>query len=231
MSELQPSDKNIVFGYINQIQTLLYSQNSNNAYFHIIKPLKELCLLYFTFKIDTTILTNNEILNFRKLLQKYNKIHLLNNFEWNLIYKASRDGLSEEIAKEKYENKRNIIFFIESQNGNVLGGYTEKGWSSTNWVYNEDKKAFLFGIRSNKGYEPVISEIKPEQAHRAVLTYENHYLVFGEALNVFVHGNGRVFNACEFIWNMSYTPLPRYCHLLGGKQASKVKDIEIFQLQ
>ena len=129
MAELKHSDKNVVFGYINQIQILLQSQNRNNPYFHIIKPLKELCLSYFTFKIDTTILTNDEILNFRDLLQRYNKLHLFNKYEWNLIYKASRDGLSECMAKEKYENKSNIICFIESENGNVLGGYTETGWT------------------------------------------------------------------------------------------------------
>ena len=36
------------------------------------------------------------------------------------MYKASRDGVNEHIAKEAYENEKNIICFNRSQNNNAI---------------------------------------------------------------------------------------------------------------
>lgn len=81
------------------------------------------------------------------------------NFEYKLIYRSTRDGLNEDIAKNRYENKPNILCFIEDTKGNVLDGYTKTGWKSQD-EFSPDLHSFIFGIRSSKGYTPIISNIK-----------------------------------------------------------------------
>ena len=77
--------------------------------------------------IDTEILTNKECDCFLDLLRQNGELQF-DNFEYNSIYRSSRDGLKEEIARNCYEKKPNILCLIEDENGIVLGGYTSTKW-------------------------------------------------------------------------------------------------------
>ena len=97
-----------------------------------------------------------------------------------MIYRKSKHGrFNDEKFIKKYENKRNILCLIESENNNVLGGYTYSGWKSGSNVYNRDNKAFIFSIRSNVGFDPIISNIKAKRAGKAMRTENSYCLFFG----------------------------------------------------
>ena len=173
-------DKDIVYGYMKGIQSIL---PDDNPYFIIVQLIQDLCLLYFHKTIDTKILTDNETDLFIELLIRNNK-EQFKNFEWELIYRASRDTLDEHIAKKAYENKKNIICFIQSENNNVFGGYASVKWISATSLGKKseifgDENAFVFGIRSSKNYSPIISSIKKDDADRALCSFEYFYLMWG----------------------------------------------------
>lgn len=51
------------------------------------------------------------------------------NQNWNLMYRATRDGFSASNFHLKCDNKPNSLVIIKSADGSVFGGYTEQNWS------------------------------------------------------------------------------------------------------
>ena len=103
-----------------QIQSI-FAEAENNAYFIIGEGIQNICLLYFHKTMDTKILTDDEIDLLMKLFVKFDKPQF-QEYQWDLLYRASRDGLSNDIARAAYEKKKNIICFIHSENDCVFGG-------------------------------------------------------------------------------------------------------------
>ena len=229
--KISQRDKDIVYGYIKQIQTIFPWKE--NSYYIIAQLIQDLCLLFFHTLIDTKILTDNETDLFFDLLIKNNKTDIL-NFDWTLIYRKSRDGRlkDESFIKKKYENKQNILCLIESENNNVLGGYTYSGWKSGINVYNEDDKAFLFNIRSNVGYDPIISNIKPKRADKAMRTDVGYCLFFGCHWAICVDiQDERIYHQMSTLSDYEFSSNSHRLPLLGGVRSDTVKNIEIFQLK
>jgi hypothetical protein len=92
-------------------------------------------------KLDSLILINHvQIKNLLKLCEFYSKK------EWNLIYRASRDGFEASQFHAKCDNKRNTLIVIKSKSGNVFGGYTEQSWAHSADFYRTDPNAFIFSF-------------------------------------------------------------------------------------
>lgn len=216
-------EKDIVYGYIKKVQSLFSSKE--NSYYIIAQLIQELCLLFYQSFIDTKILTKNEIDSLLNLLRENNKF--VGN-QWILIYRKSTDGRysDEKFVRSKYEDKSNILCIIESVDNNVLGGYTSSGFKTGSHVYNTDDKAYVFGIRSSKEFEPSISNVKPGKRDKAVLSCDGYYFYFGWTGVIFMQ-NGKVFHQNS----KDYEPFPTSLHLLGGSYNQQVKDMEIFQLR
>ena len=173
--------------------------------------------------IKSRILTQTEIKTFLSLLSKNNK-KLTKN--WNLIYHGKTDGFNDKICKKKCENKKNLLCLIQTDGGNVFGGYTSNGWKSGNNIYNRDDKAFVFGLRSSKQYEPSIANIKPDKVDQAMYSENCVYLIFGSGPAIFVSNNGDAYHYNPHC----YTSLPTDNHFMRGNGGEKVIDIEVFQL-
>ena len=164
-----------------------------------------------------------------KLLMENNKFI---GSEWDLLYRKSTHQRfdDEEFIREQYENKKNVLCIIESDNNYVLGGYSSTGWISGNSaeVYNRDDKAYVFGLRfNNNGNEPIISNIKPEQVDVAIRSQGWYYLLFGTCAVIHMNKNGGL----HHLNPECYEKLPTNHHLLGGSAYQTVKDVEIFQLK
>jgi hypothetical protein len=65
--------------------------------------------------------------------------------EWELIYRASRDGFEGYDFHLKCDKKPNTLVIIKSTNRNIFGGYTEQDWTHTGG-YKNDHKAFIFSL-------------------------------------------------------------------------------------
>ena len=75
------------------------------------------------------------------------------NFEWELIYRATKDGFEASKFHSKCDKKPNTLVIVKSCNGNVFGGYTEQSWHQ-NGVYKNDPAAFIFSF-INKEKKPL----------------------------------------------------------------------------
>ena len=84
---------------------------------------------------------------YKDLLNKW--INNKNN-EYSLIYKGSRDGDSFDNFHEKCDNKGPTILIIESKDGEIFGGYTEKSWKKTDSIPSPE--SFLFNLNKKKKY-------------------------------------------------------------------------------
>eukprot|EP01084_Bolivina_argentea_P252072 423015_1 len=190
----------------------------------------ELCdaVIFKTKKIEiqSSILTKTEIGLFFSLLSKNGKTL---GKTWNLIYRATKDGLNRDAFVNKVHGKANVICFIHAE-GNVFGVYSSTGWERGKInEYTQDHSAFLFGIRSSKNYAPIISNINRDDPHeeKALGYHSTYYLAVGYSY-VFYLGNGTVGQNDQ---NDTYDPFTNKHHFLGGKSSAKVTDVEVFQIK
>ena len=70
VAKIRQKDKDIVAGYIKEIQCLF---PTDNPYYIIATLIKHLCLLYFHYAIPSKLLTDEEQNIFMKLLRDNNK--------------------------------------------------------------------------------------------------------------------------------------------------------------
>ena len=82
--------------------------------------------------------------------------------KWNLIYRASQDGVEASQFHSKCDNKPNTLVIIKSEHGNVFGGYTERSWSG--YYYKNDENAFIFSLINRLNKPLKMKCIKPESA-------------------------------------------------------------------
>ena len=75
---------------------------------------------------------------------------------------------------------------MDWKNGNVFGGYTQLGWiKEKNSDWSSDKDAFVFQVRSSKGYAPILSNVKQNELSISdALGYNN--FSFGVKLKFFL---------------------------------------------
>ena len=64
------------------------------------------------------------------------------NFIPKLLYRKSRDGSLPQIFHDKCDYKGITITFIQVDNNNVFGGYTEEGWEGSG--PKKDEESFIF---------------------------------------------------------------------------------------
>ena len=216
-ANIRQKDKDVVNGFMKEVECLFPADNP----FYIISDLiKHLCLLYFHHVIKSKLLTDKEQAIFMKLLQDHNKIDF-DRYEWKLIYRASRDGLSEQMAKSKYENKLNLVGFIHTKNDNIMGGYTSVGWRhaiTAGGKYFRDEKAFVFNIRSSKGYQPVLRNVNIAKCDKAMFSRTGYYLIWDGCIYI----NGAV-NQVQLYDYKVYDSCPTKHYFNGGTQSEDVK--------
>ena len=98
--------------------------------------------------------------------------------EWQLKYRASRDGWEPENFHEKCDGIPNTLTIIKSTKGNIFGGFTEQAWNS----YDEfvaDPNAFIFSL-INKEYKPFKAKCT-DNGRRAIFSHRKYGPTFGSS--------------------------------------------------
>lgn len=186
--------------------------------------------------INSAILSEGEKGIFLDLLKTNNKFL---GKDWKLLYRKSTDGRykDEEFVKQRYILKKHILFIVESDNGNVFGGYSSVGWiefdahiSRMKHMNYPDDMAYIFGIRSSKTFDPMISNVNTASYHaEGAIRNGYHYFGMGIAYVIIISPKTEVVKTARHA--SSYLPLPTDYHLLGGVAEAKVRNLEIFQIQ
>ena len=73
------------------------------------------------------------------------------NFSANLLYRMTEDGIYPNDFHKKCDNKGTTIVFVETEDGDRFGGYTELEWDRSN-TDKKDESTFIFSFNSKEKY-------------------------------------------------------------------------------
>ena len=96
--------------------------------------------------LESNIIKKDE----RKLISKWILPHY--NLKFELLYKGSRDGYTNDIFHSKCDNKGPTVFVAKLENNRRFGGFTSDPWKDG--VIGMDDKAFLFSLDNKIKYGP-----------------------------------------------------------------------------
>ncbi|KAF2074346.1 hypothetical protein CYY_004367 [Polysphondylium violaceum] len=72
---------------------------------------------------------------------------------YTLLYRATRDGFDSSSFHSTCDNRGPTITLIQSDDGNVFGGYNSQSWNSNDEFYG-DNKCFIFTIKNKNNIGP-----------------------------------------------------------------------------
>eukprot|EP01084_Bolivina_argentea_P141052 247891_1 len=135
----------LINGFNNEIEKKLHGQQ-------IPTCINYLCFKYYyqVIKVDSKIITEDEKDIFAKLLQK-NNISI--GYKWTLLFRGSEKQFANRVFNNTCTNMSNVICIIHSENGNVFGGFTSKGYPKFNGQpilctpHHTDYNSFLYTLR------------------------------------------------------------------------------------
>ena len=113
-----------------------------------LKKIEDKNYIYEFFEnFDTNIIKTNEEKKFigSMIKDKFPD----KNCNFNLLYRATRDGDAISTFHSKCDNKKQILVFYHTIKGVKFGGYTDIGFDCSN-QYKTDLKSFLFQIKKKK---------------------------------------------------------------------------------
>ena len=86
--------------------------------------------------------------------QSKKQVQTPRNRQWEIIYKASKDGFRASDFHEKCDNACETIMVIKSQNNSIFGGYCPETFE-TKEGYKFNEKTWLFSLKNPSNYGPV----------------------------------------------------------------------------
>lgn len=166
--------------------------------------------------------------------EKLNEFYGASNQQWELIYKASRDGYESKHFHTKCNGKGPTMTILQSTDKFLFGGYTTVPWSSVVSV-KRDPHAFLFTLTNPHNIPPTKYPIHPDRVDSAIYHYGGAGPCFG---NYSATCDVTVSNFPKDTSYQNTIAFPgAYVDLTGkgkltftGKNVFGLSDIEVFQL-
>jgi hypothetical protein len=103
-----------------------------------------------------------------------------------LIYKAIYDGFTANAFHSKCDQAPSTLVIIQSEHGNVFGGFTKQSWQSYGG-FKRDENAFIFSFK-NKLNEPEKMMVNPDRDAFAIVASPNFGPVFGHGSEIIIKG-------------------------------------------
>jgi hypothetical protein len=95
--------------------------------------------------IDSVIINQNHIEIFANWIHRKEKISRYIPYNFQLLYRASRDGSTASSFHEKCDNKGATIVIIKIANSEqIVGGYNPLSWETSGWKSTYDSFIFSF---------------------------------------------------------------------------------------
>ncbi|KAL7532125.1 hypothetical protein ACHAXR_004448, partial [Thalassiosira sp. AJA248-18] len=145
--------------------------------------------------------------------------------EFSLLYRGSRDGLSNRAFHSKCDNQGCTLTVIQTTGDMVVGGYSNTPWNSTaGWA--SANKAFLFGLSGSSAsgtdiFPPCKMKLRNANDTSAIYRYCNYGPIFGTGHDL--HGSG---SSVSLNIGQTYESDPT--GQLSGSH--KIKEIEVFKV-
>ena len=164
---MNEKNKNDINNEINDIKNniLINIKDIKNEVYEITEKMEE-------FEINKTKIEYNKIIDNRNINKKYIKTisyYIDNNIAFNLInkgiiknkntkiknyeliFRASRDGYKAEDFHKKCDWKGNTVTFIVTKSGRIFGGFTDVSWDSESDA-KEGSNGFIFSLDNREIY-------------------------------------------------------------------------------
>ncbi|XP_028395970.1 uncharacterized protein LOC114519975 isoform X2 [Dendronephthya gigantea] len=151
---------------------------------------------------------------------------------WNLCYRASRDGWRAQDFHSHCDNKGPTVVLVKANNC-IFGGYADVSWQG-NVGYTNSKSSFIFSLRNKDNLAPFIANIKQREEGYAIYCKSSFGPTFGGGFDLRIVNNPQVNQSQS---NFGYTyQLPSGCmpgselanNLLAGQWKFLTTEIEVF---
>ena len=177
--------------------------------------------------IDSTILGT------RKMKNDLVELCKLSGKQFNLLYRATRDGFAAASFHAKCDHQPRTLTIIKTTSGCVFGGYTSLGWnSSSGW--RTDPDAFLFSL-VNFRCVPRLMPVKVGDRYSIYCNASNGP-VFGSGNSIHISNNSNSTMESYSDLGQSYE-FTLYSYgtvaaqsFLAGIRNFQTTEIEVFQL-
>jgi len=151
---------------------------------------------------------------------------------WECIYKGTKDGFQTTTFHTKCENKGETVTVIQSENGNIFGGYSPLPWANTN-NYSHDTRTFLFSLVNKNGKGPL--KIGNNTTNKMSTYHATSYgPTFGGGHDLYICNQSDTVKSSYSNLGHSFK-LPKYAYgsneaksFLGGNYNFLTKEIEVF---
>ncbi|CAB4377961.1 unnamed protein product [Rhizophagus irregularis] len=157
----------------------------------------------------------------------YNECNIPYNF--NLLYRASRDGNTAVAFHTKCDNKGATIVVVKVQNSEqILGGYNPLQWDSSN-KWKQTRDSFLFSFKNRNDLNSgKVGHINADYDY-ALYCCQNYGPAFGSGHDLFQDndGNWKSYNSCSY----PKIDMPKSFKIGGlNYDVFNVEDYEVFQV-
>jgi len=179
----------------------------------------------YVLKINTKIMTSDEIQILIDLIKEKRK---KKSVEWKLLFRGSDDGFLASTFHLKCDGVPNTICVIESNHGNVFGGFTTLPWKSDVGRYHVDEEAFVYIARKKKkALKKAVMYLQYTSSQHSVV--HNKYMgpVFGYGHDIYIRNKADKVddNSCR-----NHTYQCSYAGELAGEEKFRVINYEVFQI-
>ena len=169
--------------------------------------------------ISVTKEQNELIVNRLKEVEQFRNKNR-NNFQFNLLFRGTRDGDDSTIFHKLCDNKRNILVLLETTKNRKFGGFCSIGYKSSG-DSQKDNSAFIFSLDKLKIYNVINNET-------AVYWNSGYGAMFGGSIMVVVNS----FFSYDCFANSKnvYYQIPENFDYNGGESKYRIKEIEVYQI-
>jgi len=179
----------------------------------------------YVLKINTKIMTSDEIQILIDLIKEKRK---KKSVAWKLLFRGSDDGFLASTFHMKCDGVPNTICVIESNHGNVFGGFTTLPWKSDVGRYHVDEEAFVYIARKKKkALKKAVMYLQYTSSQHSVV--HNKYMgpVFGYGHDIYIRNKADQVddNSCR-----NHTYQCSYAGELAGEEKFRVVNYEVFQI-
>ena len=181
-----------------------------------------------TLNIDSNIL--NESKRENEYIKKLNEWTGCKGME--LIYRGTRDGMTNTVFHNKCDNKGETITLIKNEKGNIFGGYASISWTSANNIWYSAPESFLFTLSNIYNTEPTKFPSKNDQ--KEVKHYSEYGPTFGYGHDLGVYGDILNSGGWSYFPNTYQDILGKGKSIFTGDSNNnnqfKIKEIEVFKI-
>ncbi|GBB85426.1 hypothetical protein RclHR1_11970002 [Rhizophagus clarus] len=171
---------------------------------------------------DSIIINNKHFANFSSWIEKKNQFHHNENnipYNFNLLYRASRDGNTTAAFHAKCDNKGATIIVVKITNSEqIVGGYNPLFWDSSG-TFKSTSDSFLFSFTNKNNL----------QSAKVSYSNGNQYSIYCHPDYVHFGGGGNLFFQ-DGMWNSYKSGCSSYPKIDDIPASFKADDYEVFQV-